>query len=131
MSTPSLLLFANVSQPPYCNNLFPPVRAFQKVFRTKLIEPLKCPGFVPTGGGRPALVPDEAVIENTDPPPDLVVCLGGALQKHSESGDGSSGHDLGIEHLSRTVAAGPTGYFASRQPHQRSRFIRHLLAPLQ
>jgi hypothetical protein len=79
MSTPSLLLFANVSQPPYCNNLFPPVRAFQKVFRTKLIEPLKCPGFVPTGGARPALVPDEAVIENTDPPPDLVVCLGGAL----------------------------------------------------
>jgi hypothetical protein len=79
MSTPSLLLFANVSQPPYCNNLFPPVRAFQKLFRTKLIEPMKCPGFVPTGGARPALVPDEAVIENTDPPPDVVVCLGGAL----------------------------------------------------
>ena len=74
-----LLLFGNVSQPPYCNNLFPPVRAFQKAFRTTVVEPFRIPGFVPTGGGQPALVPDEAVIANTDPQPDIVVCLGGAL----------------------------------------------------
>jgi hypothetical protein len=75
----NLLIFGNVSQPPYCNNLFPPVRAFQRAFRTKVIEPFRFPGFVATGGGQPALVPDELVIENTDPQPDVVVCLGGAL----------------------------------------------------
>ncbi len=75
----TLLLFGNVSQPPYCNNLFPPLRAFQKAFRTTLVEPFRLPGFVATGGSRPAFVPDEAVIAHTDPPPDIVVCLGGAL----------------------------------------------------
>ncbi len=75
----NLLLFGNVSQPPYCNNLFPPLRAFQKAFRTTLVEPFRIAGFVATGGAKPALVPDEAVIAHTDPPPDIVVCLGGAL----------------------------------------------------
>ncbi|HEY1251562.1 MAG TPA: glycosyltransferase [Thermoanaerobaculia bacterium] len=75
----TLLLFGNVSQPPYCNNLFPPVRAFQRVFRTVVVEPQSYAGFVPTGGARPALIPDEAVSDHTDPPPDVVVCLGGAL----------------------------------------------------
>jgi len=75
----TLLLFGNVSQPPYCNNLYPPVRAFQRAFRTVVVEPAKYAGFVPTGGARPALIPDDAVSENTDPPPDVVVCLGGAL----------------------------------------------------
>ena len=75
----NVLLFGNVSQPPYCNNLFPPVRAFQKAFRTTLVEPFRLAGFAPTGGAKPALVPDEAVIAHTDPPPDIVVCLGGAL----------------------------------------------------
>jgi hypothetical protein len=75
----NLLLFGNVSQPPYCNNLFPPLRAFQKAFRTTLVEPFRLAGFVATAGANPALVPDEAVIAHTDPPPDIVVCLGGAL----------------------------------------------------
>jgi spore maturation protein CgeB len=75
----TLLLFGNVSQPPYCNNLFPPVRAFQRAFRTLVIEPQGYAGFVPTGGARPALIPEDAVSEHTDPPPDVVVCLGGAL----------------------------------------------------
>lgn len=79
MSSPRLLLFGNVSQPPYCNNLFPPVRAFQKAFRTTVVEPQRFADFVSTGGASPALVPDAAVIENTDPPPEIVVCLGGAL----------------------------------------------------
>ena len=79
MSSQHLLLFGNVSQPPYCNNLFPPVRAFQKAFRTTVVEPQRFADFVSTGGVSPALIPDGAVIENTDPPPDVVVCLGGAL----------------------------------------------------
>jgi len=74
-----LLLFGNVSAPPYCNNLFPPVRAFQRAFRTRVVEPNQFEGFVPTGGAKPALIPDAAVIEHTDPPPQVVVCLGGAL----------------------------------------------------
>ncbi len=79
MSALDLLVFGNVSQPPYCNNLFPPLRALQKMFRTTLIEPLAFPKFTPTGGSKPALVPDEAVIDHTDPPPQVIVCLGGAL----------------------------------------------------
>lgn len=79
MSARDLLLFGNVSQPPYCNNLFPPLRALQKLFRVKLVEPARHAGFVSTGGVRPAIIPDAAVIENTDPPPGVVVCLGGAL----------------------------------------------------
>ncbi|HEX4440403.1 MAG TPA: glycosyltransferase [Thermoanaerobaculia bacterium] len=79
MSSLDLLLFGNVSQPPFCNNLFPPVRAFQRAFRTRVVEPQRYAGFEPTGGARPALVPDAAVDEHTDPMPDVIVCLGGAL----------------------------------------------------
>jgi len=74
-----LLVFGNVSQPPYCNNFLPPLRAFQKAFRTTVVEPARFAGFAPTGGAKPTLVPDEAVIESTNPPPDIVVCLGGGL----------------------------------------------------
>src|SRR5262249_17783741 len=79
MSSLDLLLFGNVSQPPFCNNLYPPVRALQRAFRTRVVEPLLYPGFESTGGSRPALVPDAAVDEHTDPRPDVVACLGGAL----------------------------------------------------
>jgi hypothetical protein len=79
MSAGDLLLFGNLSQPPFCNNLYPPLRALQKVFRTTLVEPLSVPGFAATGGAKPALVPDDAVHPHTDPPPQAVVCLGGAL----------------------------------------------------
>ncbi len=79
MSAGDLLLFGNLSQPPFCNNLYPPLRALQKLFRTTLVEPLSVPGFVATGGAKPALVPDDAVHPHTDPPPQAVVCLGGAL----------------------------------------------------
>ncbi|HTY40972.1 MAG TPA: glycosyltransferase [Thermoanaerobaculia bacterium] len=75
----SLLLFGNISAPPYCNNLYPPVRAFQKAFRTRIVEPFRYAGFTGTGGARPAPIPEDAVIESSDPPPDVVVCLGGAL----------------------------------------------------
>lgn len=74
-----MLVFGNVSQPPYCNNLFPPVRAFEKAFSTTVVEPARFAGFAPTGGAKPALVPDEAVLAHTNPPPGVVVCLGGGL----------------------------------------------------
>ena len=79
MIAPDVLLFGNLSQPPFCNNLYPPLRALQKVFRTTLVEPLAHPGFTPTGGAKPALIPDDIVFPHTDPPPSMVVCLGGAL----------------------------------------------------
>ena len=79
MTAPSLLVFGNVSQPPYCNNLLPAVRAFEAACRTTLVEPIRFPTFVPTGGASPALVPDDAVEEHVGKEPDIVVCLGGAL----------------------------------------------------
>jgi glycosyltransferase involved in cell wall biosynthesis len=101
-----LLLFGNVSQPPYCNSLFPPLRAFEKIFRTRLIEPCRFPGFAAGGTARPTLIPDAAVIENTDPPPDVVVCLGGALH-FSDSSRRS------IRNRKETVVAG----FALSDPY--------------
>ncbi len=85
MNGADLVLFGNVSQPPFCNNLYPPLRALQKAFRTALVEPATIPGFVSTGGAKPALVPDEAVVAHTDPPPEAIVCLGGGLHlsKHA------------------------------------------------
>lgn len=85
MSGADLVLFGNVSQPPFCNNLYPPLRAFQRAFKTVLVEPALVPGFVSTGGAKPALVPDDAVLAHTDPPPEAVVCLGGGLHfsKHA------------------------------------------------
>ena len=79
MSAGDLLLFGNLSQPPFCNNLYPPLRALQKVFRTTLVEPLALSGFVSTGGAKPAQIPDDAVFPHADPPPQVIVCLGGAL----------------------------------------------------
>jgi len=74
-----LLLFADIGEPPLCNTRFAPLRAFQKAFRTTLVEPRRIRGFAPTDATRPAPVPDEAVIEHTDPPPDVVVCFGDGL----------------------------------------------------
>jgi spore maturation protein CgeB len=79
VSALDLLVFGNVSQPPYCNNLFPPLRALQRLFRTKLVEPNVHPSFTPTGGAKPALIPDELVLEHVTPAPQVIVCLGGAL----------------------------------------------------
>jgi spore maturation protein CgeB len=85
LSGADLVIFGNVSQPPSCNNLYPPLRAFQKAFKTVLVEPAQVPGFVGTGDAKPALVPDDAVLAHADPPPDAVVCLSGGLHlsKHA------------------------------------------------
>lgn len=75
----TLLLFANVSQPPLCNALVPAVRALQGAFRVTVVEPIREPGFVPASGVAAAVVPERAVIEHTDPPPDVAVCIGEGL----------------------------------------------------
>jgi spore maturation protein CgeB len=80
------LLFGNVTQPPYQNNLLPAARAFERCGALKLVEPRFIEGFVPTGAARPALVPAAAVEEAVAGfRPDVVVCLAGGLYLSAES----------------------------------------------
>lgn len=80
------LLFGNVTQPPYQNNLLPAVRALEKSGPTKVVEPRFLEGFVPTGAARPALIPGAAVEEALASfQPDVVVCLAGGLYLARES----------------------------------------------
>jgi len=75
-----ILVFANVSQPPFNNNLLPPVEAFRRIATVELIEPFLLPDFVPTGAAAPAMVPDMAVRRAAlQFRPHVVVCLGGGL----------------------------------------------------
>ena len=80
------LLFGNVTQPPYQNNLLPAARALARCGPLKLVEPRFIEGFVPTGAARPALVPAAAVEEAAAGfQPDAVVCLAGGLYLSSAS----------------------------------------------
>ncbi|MBK9087581.1 MAG: glycosyltransferase [Holophagales bacterium] len=80
------LLFGNVTQRPYQNNLLPAVRALERSGPTKVVEPRFIEGFVPTGAARPALIPRAAVEEALASfQPDLVVCLAGGLYLARES----------------------------------------------
>jgi spore maturation protein CgeB len=74
-----VLLFGNVFQPPYVNNLIGPVRAFERECAVRVVEPRLVEGFVTTGGFAPAPVPETVadLVEHLDP--EVVVCLGGAL----------------------------------------------------
>ena len=82
----SILVFGNVSQQPFVNNLLPPVRALRKVGDVTLVEPFRIEGFVGTGGASPALIPHHAVVDALkECRPDLVVCLAGALYLSDES----------------------------------------------
>jgi spore maturation protein CgeB len=75
-----VLLFSNVSQKPFTNNLLPAVHGFQQLADVRVVEPIAYKGFVSTGGARPARVPDAAVADGLDGfAPDVVVCLGGGL----------------------------------------------------
>ena len=74
------MLFGNVSQRPFSNNLSGIVRAFAGATRLRVIEPNSFPGFVPTGGAPPVEVPGEAVRQAVaEVDPQLVICLAGAL----------------------------------------------------
>lgn len=80
------LLFGNVTQPPYQNNLLPAALAFERCGPLKLVEPRFIEGFVATGAARPALVPPAAVEEAAAGfQPDAVVCLAGGLYLSSAS----------------------------------------------
>ncbi|HWP45112.1 MAG TPA: hypothetical protein VNO14_17860, partial [Blastocatellia bacterium] len=75
-----ILIFGDVSAPPFINNLSAPVRAFQRVAEVKVIEPRFVEGFVPTGAARPAMVPEVSVRQAlSEFDPTIVVCLGGGL----------------------------------------------------
>ena len=76
---PRTLLFGNVTQPPFVNNLAGPVRAFGAACDLRVVEPRRIDGFVATGGAAPAPVPEAAVDLVADFEPELVVCLGGGL----------------------------------------------------
>lgn len=74
------LLFGNVTQPPFQNNLLPPVRAFERRGPVKIVEPRFVEGFVSTGAAKPALIPPRAVEEALAGfTPEVVVCLAGGI----------------------------------------------------
>ncbi len=77
---PRVLLFGNVTQEPYCNNLLPVVAAFRRLSHVQVVEPRHLPGFVGTGGARPAAIPPSALSSLPRGfQPDLVICLAGGL----------------------------------------------------
>ena len=83
---PRIVVFSNLSQPPFNNNLLAPVEAFRKVGSVRVVEPHLEPGFVPTGAASPAEIPAPAARRATeDFEADQVICLGGALFLSPES----------------------------------------------
>ena len=86
MQATRTVVFTNLSQPPFNNNLLPPVEAFRKVGPVRVVEPHLTPGFVPTGAAAPAEIPVSAVRRIAeDFEADQVICLGGALFLSPES----------------------------------------------
>jgi hypothetical protein len=80
------LLFGNVTQPPFQNNLLPPVRAFERRGPVKVVEPRFVEGFVSTSAAKPAVIPRRAVEEALASfAPEVVVCLAGGLYLAEES----------------------------------------------
>lgn len=80
------LLFGNVTEPPFVNNLLPVARAFGRVGELHVVEPRFVEGFVPTGGARPAVLPPAAVRHALETmSPDAVVCVGGGIHLAAES----------------------------------------------
>lgn len=76
----NVLIFGNVSQPPYCNNLLQVVAAFRSLARVVVVEPRRLDGFAGTGGARPVAVPVSAAGKlPAGFQPDVLVCLAGGL----------------------------------------------------
>jgi len=83
---PRTVVFTNLSQLPFNNNLLPPVEAFRKVGPVRVVEPHLVPGFVATGAAAPAEIPVAAARPIAeDFGADQVICLGGALFLSPES----------------------------------------------
>lgn len=75
-----VVIFANLGQPPFDNNLLPAVRAFERLADVRVVAPHRHAGFVGTGGAEPAEIPGSAVDEALEEGmPDLAICLGGGL----------------------------------------------------
>lgn len=79
-SRPRILIFGNITQPPFVNNLIGVLRAFQRVGRVTCVEQRTLAGFVDTGGVAPAPLPVAATVAAVaGVQPDLVVCVAGAI----------------------------------------------------
>jgi hypothetical protein len=76
---PRVLLFGNIYQPPFVNNLLGPLRAFERACTVKLVEPSSVEGFVGTSCAAPAPLPLVAASLAGDFEPEIVVCLAGAI----------------------------------------------------
>lgn len=76
---PRVLLFGNIFQPPFVNNLIGPLRAFERACTLKLVEPTAVEGFVGTSCAAPAPIPTAAASLVGDFEPEIVVCLAGAV----------------------------------------------------
>src|SRR5437867_8470363 len=75
-----LLVFGNIHQRPFINNLLPILRGLESVATVRLVEPFQIEGFVPTGGAQPALIPSASVLDSLQGfEPDAVFCLAGGL----------------------------------------------------
>ncbi len=72
-------LVANTGQPPYGNNLNPPVRAFAALGVARLFVPSEYADFASTGGAAPAPLPRGLLDNLARFAPEVVVCLGGGL----------------------------------------------------
>lgn len=74
-----MLLFGNVHQPPFVNNLIGPLRAFERECAVRLVEPRLVEGFVGTSCAAPAPIPTAAAALVGEFDPEIVVCLAGAI----------------------------------------------------
>lgn len=77
---PRVLLFGNIYQPPFVNNLIGPLRAFERACTLKLVEPRLLDGFQSTACAAPAPLPFVSAVEAVGGfEPEIVVCLAGAV----------------------------------------------------
>lgn len=77
---PRVLLFGNIYQPPFVNNLIGPLRAFERACTLRLVEPRLLDGFVSTACAAPAPLPFASAVEAVGEfEPEVVVCLAGAV----------------------------------------------------
>lgn len=74
-----VVVFANVSLPPFANNLEGPLKALAELAAISVIDPLSFPRVRSTGGAAPLAVPEAAVTQALAFQPHVVLCLGGGL----------------------------------------------------
>lgn len=81
----SVLVVANVNQPPFINNLLPVVEGFSQHVEVTLVEPRLDPRCTPTGAHSPVLVPLDMLREARTQLPSVAVFAGGGLAPDDEA----------------------------------------------